>query len=44
MYFGDGTRNTVNVNLGVNDVQKYREELMIRNDAQKVEFVYDTIE
>jgi hypothetical protein len=41
--YTDGTHNTVKTRKEVYNVDSYREYLMIKYNAARVEFIYDTI-
>ena len=43
MFYRDGTRSVVKTRKEVYNLQSYREYLMVKNGASRVEFTYDTI-
>lgn len=43
MFFSDGTKSVVKNRKSVYNIQSYREYLMTKYGALRVEFVYDTI-
>lgn len=43
MFFSDGTKSVVKNRKAVYNIQSYREYLMAKYGALRVEFVYDTI-